>query len=1299
MFAAVAASSAPHAAAAAPLNVSLSSLAVSGDVPPGTLVGTFSSSDPDPEDSHRFTLVGGEGSADNALFVLGGLDSEELRTAVDLSGRIGSTLSIRVRSTDLMGNWIEEVFAIRVTADSDGDGLDDSWELTFFPDLAAADGTGDPDGDGLNNAEEFARGTDPLRADTDGDGLSDAVETNSGTFVDASDTGSDPLRADTDGDGLTDGDEVSPENGFVTDPVRFDTDGDGYSDAFEISVGTDPLQASSKPDGNLPLRINEILASNGRGLQDGYGDRPDWVEIYNPNPVPVSLSGYGFTDAPEQLRKWVFPEVSVAAQGFLVVFASGRGGVDPGGHPHATFSLSAAGEMLVLSRPDGVIEDSYAYPQQFTDVSSGRLPSSGAWRFFATPTPGAANSTPSSEGVLTGPAFSPGRGFYDDPFPLILTTSAPGATIRYTLDGSVPTENSGLVYTSPIPISGTSIVRAAAFRSGWLSTPVVTHSYLFPDQVAQQPQAPEGFPETWGTDSEVNNNDGAGNGTVPALYEMDPRVDAAAQEGYRVRDALLDIPTLSLVLPREDFFGSPSGIYTKPLSRGTAWERRCSLELIHPDGSPGFQENCIVEVHGNSSRRPWRMHKHSLRITFRSSVGASRLDYNFFPDSPLDRWNKIVLRACFTDSWGLVSWDPGRYRPNDSQYIRDVWMKQSMGDMGHATTHSTFCHLYVDGLYWGLYNPAERIEARYFADRFGGEESTWELNSDFSTPGPIWNAARTATSWEQAKELVDMENFADYMLLHIFAGAEDWPHHNGYAAANPGLGFPMRFFVWDQEIVLDNLSMSRINSNEGAGVLFQKFRTFPEFRLLFADRAHRHLHNGGALSVESAGARYLAIASKIDKAIVAESARWGSTRAKLPYGTTIQQPVPLTNVNHQNYPPAPNGPVYLFTREDSWLVERDNVVNNYLPALHDRSRSTATVNRLRAAGLYPDVDAPSFSQFGGKVPSGFELSMSGAEGGTIYFTTDGSDPRAESGEPAGAAYSGPVTLEKTGTVKARVLQGGDWSPLTEAQFVVGTTASAANLIVTELNIEPPVDGEEFLELMNVSDGPVDFTGVHFTKGLGFRFPDGFVLEAGKRTVIVRDAAAFAARYGDQPFVAGQYTGALDNNGETLTLVDYDGAVIFSFRYETGGLWPDIQGGRTLVLTDPDSRPDPSLPGSWKASHAAGGTPGDSEGLFYNGGPPDGDDDHDGIPNLVDFVIPSLPEVTVSGDQCEVTCDRFSLVEGVVLTLQISTDLAVWLDAPAESMLPPEPLAPDRIRERWRFPATGRFHVRVRVTLQ
>ena len=1022
----------------APTDIQFSSTTVTRTAVEGTVAGALATTDPNPGDNFTYTLVPGAGAENNADFEIIGNQLVVDRQLAEL--QTGATISVRIRSTDAAGGLFEKAFPLTVVNDSDADGLDDTWELFHFQDLDEV-ASGNPDNDGLTHLEEEDAGTLPLVADTDGDHLHDGPELK--TYF------TDPLDFDSDDDGLWDDEE---ELVHFTDPRLADSDGDGYNDKVEVDNQTDPNDIADYPLFALPLRITEFLSNNNTGLNDGNGNRTDWIEIFNPNPEAINLQGYRLTDSPLAPSKWVFPSVVLPSNGHLIVFASGNGVPDPAGNLHTNFSLSSTGEYLALLRPTGEIDDQFApaYPPQFSDVSHGRLPGNGTPRFFSPPTPGTANGV-SYDGVVEPVAFAIGRGFHDTAFDETLSCPTPQALIRYTTDGSKPSATAGTLYPGgSIPVTTTTKLRAVAYRPGWLSRPVQSHSYVFVDHVAQQPANPPGWPTNWGFNSEVN-------GIVPADYEMDPRVVNNTLPGYGIRDALLDIPSVSINMPMDDFITPPGGIYASPLARV---EKECSVEFLPVDGSTGFQADCKVEIQGNSSRRPARMQKHSLRLSFSSAVGLPKLDYPLFPDSPVTKFNKLVLRACFTDSWGLASWDTARYRPNDSQYTRDVWMKRSFGDMGQPGSYGRYVHLYVNGLYFGLHDLTERLEDDYYAEHQGGEAEHWQVNADFSITTPRWtemmtvaNSAAIATpaGYQAILPYLDVANFADYMLLHFYADCEDWPLKNGYAAANPVSGDgKFRFSVWDQEIALDKFTWNRYNANSGAtspGPLFQRLRLNPEFRLPFADRVTTHFFDGGAISLGASSARYLDVASKIDKAIVAESARWGDTAEKTPYGTAVQQPSPLTNVEHDAYPPAPNfglpgGPY--FTREGSWVVERDNIVNNHLPIIHSTTDSRGLIQELRANGLYPALDAPTFSQHGGTLLPGQTVSIT-APLGTIHYTLDGSDPRdPATGNPAATstAYNSPLALSGTVTVKSRaLLADGNWSALLEAEFYPQGTVS------------------------------------------------------------------------------------------------------------------------------------------------------------------------------------------------------------------------------------------------------------------
>ena len=339
------------------------------------------------------------------------------------------------------------------------------------------------------------------------------------------------------------------------------------------------------------IRINEIMA-RGSAKANPSGD---WVELHNQSQRELQLKGCFLTDSPETLTKSPLPEIEIPPKGFAIV--------------QPTFRMDGDGEYLALVAPDGeTIVDALApkYPPQFPNVAFGFSSESDRPVFFADPTPGEPNGT-GYAGVCPEPQASVSRGFYDEPFALNLDLPGPEYGIRYTLDGTLPTKTHGAYYKGSIRVSGTTILRAVALRAGHISSRVVTHTYIFIDGVIRQPKRPKGFPASWGEDRQYRR-------VTPADYEMDPRVTKNTQPGYGVREALLDLPSISVVLPTQDLFDGRKGIYSNPLSRGIPWERIMSMEWIDPEGGRGFQVNAGIRMQGNSSRRQTRMQKHSFRI-------------------------------------------------------------------------------------------------------------------------------------------------------------------------------------------------------------------------------------------------------------------------------------------------------------------------------------------------------------------------------------------------------------------------------------------------------------------------------------------------------------------------------------------------------------------------------------------------------------------------------------------------------------------------------------------------------------
>jgi hypothetical protein len=540
-------------------------------------------------------------------------------------------------------------------------------------------------------------------------------------------------------------------------------------------------------------------------------------------------------------------------------------------------------------------------------------------------------------------------------------------------------------------------------------------------------------------------------------------------------------------------------------------------------------------------------------------------------------------------------------------------MRDTQLAMGQPSAHSTYVHLYVNGLYWGLYNPSERPDDAFlheydrlnvnpqsagdedwdvFKDArvFNGEEAAWDELMGNALSGLSTQAAYQRIQGNNADGtrnpnypvLLDVDSLIDYMILHLYACSEDWPHHNWYAGrSRTDLSRGWRFFVWDQEIVMDFKFRKRIDvSNyDSPAVVYSALRKNSEFRLRFADRIQRHLFNDGPLSIDGARRIWQARADEIDRAIIAESARWGDFRLDVPdiYRSSAA----------------------LYTREDHWLPEKQKVLDEYIPKSHELA-----MERFRSANLYPSIDPPQFSQHGGVIAHNGEFKITRTSG-TIYYTLDGSDPRLIGGDVSPTAIRGgssaSLTLSATTLVRTRVLRSGTWSALQEAVFVVDEPLA---LRLTEIHYHPEAppagsdfdeDDFEFLELQNVGETPIALYGVQITGGVRFNFgrQEIWPLESGQVVLLVEDLAAFKSRYDTtEILIGGVYSGKLSNSGEDLTLIDARGEIVLNITYEDTW-YPTTDGtGRSLEIKDAyTSIEDWSLRNSWKASADNGGTPG------------------------------------------------------------------------------------------------------------
>ena len=211
--------------------------------------------------------------------------------------------------------------------------------------------------------------------------------------------------------------------------------------------------------------INEYSCSNVTGITDAYGEREDWIELFNPTGTTVNLTGWYLSDKANNLTKWMIPSGTINSSGYKMVFCSKRNTVN-GNQYHPNFNLSQTeGDWIILSNNFGNVVDSFKIVHMTKSNHSVGRSTNGApdFKLFTTPTPNAAN-TGAINFYTPKPIVNIQAGFYTSPQTITISCPDPTATIRYTLDGSDPTVTSTL-YSGPITISTTKVLRTTAFSA------------------------------------------------------------------------------------------------------------------------------------------------------------------------------------------------------------------------------------------------------------------------------------------------------------------------------------------------------------------------------------------------------------------------------------------------------------------------------------------------------------------------------------------------------------------------------------------------------------------------------------------------------------------------------------------------------------------------------------------------------------------------------------------------------------------------------------------------------------------
>ena len=472
------------------------------------------------------------------------------------------------------------------------------------------------------------------------------------------------------------------------------------------------LLMSAVPLLSQTIVINEVLSSNTSSITDEDGDSSDWIELYNSGSFQVNLTGYGLSDERIQPYKWVFTETYLAPNEFLLVFASGK---DRAGN-HTNFRIDASGETLYLTKPGGEIPDSVALGEMATDVSYGRqLDGSDNWFYFKEPTPLRANDTQGFDSIiLEVPTYSIKRGLYSSAVTLSLSTVIPGAVVYYTLDGTKPSALSS-VYSTPLEISETSVVRARIMSSGVLSEVTRTHTYVINKQT--------------------------------------------------------NMAIVSITTNPANLWDSADGIYVNYNSNR---EIPIFLELFEPDGIEGYSKSAGMKIHGGWTRE---FPQKSFAIFARDKYGPSSIKHRLFPDLPFNEYESFILRNSGGDFEAAHIRDPllqslikdldietQSYRPAVVYLNGEYWgilnIREKLNEH-YIEAHHGISEVNLDM----LENEQEVIHGdNIHYNAMLAYIASHDMSLEYS--------------YEYLKSQLDMDNYLDYMVSQLYFANVDWPGWN-----------------------------------------------------------------------------------------------------------------------------------------------------------------------------------------------------------------------------------------------------------------------------------------------------------------------------------------------------------------------------------------------------------------------------------------------------------------------------------------------------------------------------------------
>ena len=521
---------------------------------------------------------------------------------------------------------------------------------------------------------------------------------------------------------------------------------------------------------NSQIYINELSSKNDSVILDEFGESSDWIELFNSSNNAINLEGYYLSDEIDEPFKWQIPNLSIAPQGFIIIFASDLDLCQT--WCHTNFKLSSDGESLILSDPSGLGIDQITFSSLEEDQSFGRVEDgTTTWAIFNTPTPSASNNNSPSIGFALPPTFSLQNRFHNTPVQVALNCIEPNCEIHYTLDGNEPDENDP-IYNNPLTIDTTTTIRAKTFSPQTFPSKIKTETYFI-------------------------------------------------QTNHK-------LPIMAVTSPPHNLYDWEEGILVSGPNADSEWphfganfweDKEVPLHVEYfVDENLSIELDLGTKVHGGKTSRTKVMK--SLRLLGKSSFGDDRVRYPFFYNKNITNFKRIVLRNASGDF--------------NYTHFRDAYLQRYFIDeqlnldvLGHQPAV-----VYINGAYYGLMNIREKVDKYYLENNHNVDINNIDLLEEDSlvVEGSfdifhqhydfvLENDLSQQSNYEIANSFFDVKNIADYIIVQTVVNNTDWPNNNIKYWRERKPDAKWRYLLFDMDVGMGRHGWTKADFNSFNGLL------------------------------------------------------------------------------------------------------------------------------------------------------------------------------------------------------------------------------------------------------------------------------------------------------------------------------------------------------------------------------------------------------------------------------------------------------------------------------------------------